>query len=542
MRATSPVLIDPAVLPRRVLMLSAHPEDAVLACGGLVAFHAQRGDALRVLVLCDGSAPPADPSGEAPAARQGSRLAGAELGAADLRFVGHAGGRLGAAYDLVERLRAELEEFTPELVYAPSPDEPGPDHRAALQALAAALRRGPVRRVWLYGVGACLPGEALVDTTAWLGRKRAALARLHSGGDGVLERRAQALDSARSLALGRPGVEAAEGFVERSSESLLDHAVAVRRAQAAEVRGSAVSAVISTWNKVLDLCANLDGLRAQTRPFDAVIVVDNASGDDTVAQVSAEYPEVRLIVMPHSAYGACETFNIGFASASTPLVAILDDDVVLPPEWLEKALARLEREPQTTAILSTEVLEPGMPAGYLDSPHLMRERYMSTFRGCASLARLAALRQAGYYDERLYIYGNERDLTCRLLARGWRVLQYPALRAFHKTPFGIKLGKRSLYYHARNAWLTMLKYAPARDLARLPWLVLSRVVLRRAVHEHRGEVSDATGTIGIGRSLRETPGAWWVLARAALSVLANLPYCLRHRQPVRAPDFELPLR
>ena len=51
-----------------------------------------------------------------------------------------------------------------------------------------------------------------------------------------------------------------------------------------------------------------------------------------------------------------------------------------------------------------------------------------------------------------------------------------------------------------------------------------------------------TGTIGIGRSLRETPGAWWVVTKAAFSVLWNVPYCLRHREPVRAPDFELPLR
>jgi GT2 family glycosyltransferase len=304
----------------------------------------------------------------------------------------------------------------------------------------------------------------------------------------------------------------------------------------------AATAVITTWNKARDLCENLDGLRAQTRPFAEVIVVDNCSTDGTAEAVRTRYPEVRLIVMPHSRFGACETFNLGFASAKTPLIAILDDDVVLPPEWLEKTSDRLRREPATTAIVSTEVVEPEMPAGYLDSPALNRERYMSTFRGCASLARTDALRAAGGYDERLYIYGNERDLTCRLLNLGYRVLQFPSVRAFHKTPFGIKLGRRSLYYHARNAWLSMLKYAPARDLARMPWLVLTRVVLRGGAKERAGEVSDATGTIGIGRSLRETPGAWWVLAKAAASVVANVPYCLKHRAPCHAQDFELPLR
>jgi GT2 family glycosyltransferase len=152
------------------------------------------------------------------------------------------------------------------------------------------------------------------------------------------------------------------------------------------------------------------------------------------------------------------------------------------------------------------------------------------------------VREVGGYDERLFIYGNERDMTCRLLNRGYRVLQYPGVEAHHKTPFGIKLGKRSLYFHARNAWLGMLKYAPLGDLVRLPFLVVSRVLLRSSAREEAGEVSDATGTIGIGRSVRQTPGAWWVLFKAACSVLYNVPYCLRRREPVRSSDFELPLR
>jgi len=309
----------------------------------------------------------------------------------------------------------------------------------------------------------------------------------------------------------------------------------------AEATRPRATAVVSTWNKRDDLRENLTALRAQTLPFAAIVVVDNASSDGTAEMVAREFPEVRLIVMPHSAYGACETFNIGFASSLTELTAILDDDIVMSPDWLEKSTQRMLREPPTTAIVSTQVIEPGMPESYTSSPLVNEERYMSTFRGCASLARTSALREAGYYDERLFIYGNERDLTCRLLNRGYRVLQYPGASVFHKTPFGIKMGKRSLYYHARNAWLSMLKYAPASDLARMPWLVFTKVVLRGKEKEAEGTVRDAVGTIGIGRSLRETPGAWWVVARAAFSVIANVPYCLKHREHVRASDFELPL-
>lgn len=301
------------------------------------------------------------------------------------------------------------------------------------------------------------------------------------------------------------------------------------------------TAVLSTWNKCTDVLANLEGLVAQTLPFERIVVVDNASSDDTMVEVRRRFPEVELVVMPHSAYGACETFNIGFACAGTELIAILDDDVVLPPTWLERAVLRMDAEPETTAIVSTKIVEPGMPEAYTDSEGINAERYMSTFRGCASLARKQAIEDCGYYDERLFIYGNERDLTCRLLNRGFRVLQYPGTHAFHKTPFGIQMGKRSLYFHARNAWLVQLKYAPLGALLRLPFLVIFRVLLRSNSRERSGEIADATGTIGIGASLKATPGAWWVLVRAALSVLWNVPYCLTRREPCRAPDYDLPL-
>ncbi|MEE8468401.1 MAG: glycosyltransferase family 2 protein, partial [Planctomycetota bacterium] len=366
-----------------------------------------------------------------------------------------------------------------------------------------------------------------------------------------------AFDAAYTMNVDDPRVEAAEGFLVLDAANVREHLTSVARTLAG-ARGAALSgasvgslaaeaglpsatAVISTWNKCEDVRANLLGLLAQTRPFDDIVVVDNASQDDTAEMIRSEFPSVRLIVMPHSAYGACETFNVGFASALTDLIAILDDDVVLPPNWLQRSMDRLMQEPETTAIVSTKIIEPGMPESFLDSPALNTERYMSTFRGCASLARTRAVRQVGGYDERLFIYGNERDMTCRLLNLGYRVLQYPGAEAYHKTPFGVQLGQRSLYYHARNAWLGMLKYAPWRDLVRMPWLVLTQVLLRGDKSEREGEVTDATGTIGIGRAVRETPGAYWILTKAACSVLWNVPYCLRRREPVTAPDFELPI-
>ena len=555
MKALYPPFGDPASLPRKVLVFAPHPDDEIFGCGGLLSLQVRHGAEVRIVVVSDGAA--GDPAGlESDIAQK--RIAESRRGAetlglnADYRFLALPDGRLGDVRELPDLLAAELDEFAPTLVYAPSAQELHPDHRAVCRAAIAALARGPERRVLFYDVNIHAMPSVLFDTTAVYEEKRAAVEGLASQLNYQdLVAKGNAFDSARTVNVEDPAVKFIEGYTDLSSKDVAQYERFVNEALRLTMGGEgtpaeawarpAATAVISTWNKADVLRDNLDSLRAQTLPFAEIIVVDNGSTDDTARMVADEYPEVRLIVMPDSSYGACETFNVGFASVTTPLFAILDDDITLPPRWLEMATARLLAEPETTAIVSTEIVEPGMPEGYLARSRAAGRRYMSTFRGCGSLARREALAAAGWYDERLFIYGNERDLTCRLLNLGFRVLQDPEIETYHKTPFGIQMGQRSLYYHARNAWITMLKYAPLEDLFKAPFLVAGMILFRGAKAEAAGEVTDAVGTIGIGRSLRETPGALWILAKAAGSVLANVPYCMRHRHPVTHEDFELPL-
>lgn len=302
-----------------------------------------------------------------------------------------------------------------------------------------------------------------------------------------------------------------------------------------------VSLVISVWNRRDDLRENLAAIQKQTVPADQVIVVDNCSHDGTPEMVRAEFPAVNLICMPHSQYGACETFNIGFASAGGDFIGILDDDVVLPPDFIEKMLATFEREPATTAILSPKVIEPEMPDWYRDSPAVNTERYMATFRGCGSMARAEPLRAAGYYDERFFIFGNERDLTTRLLNLGHRVKMIPSIEVFHKAPFGMRHGKRSLYYHVRNFWLWSFKYVPWSKVLAFPFVFL-RKGLGGKKKGAGGEVGDAVGTIGLFDNIKGVRFGWWICIKATFAALWSLPYCLKRRQVCKAPDFEMPIR
>jgi hypothetical protein len=204
-------------------------------------------------------------------------------------------------------------------------------------------------------------------------------------------------------------------------------------------------------------------------------------------------------------------------------------------------LAKFATEPETTAILSPKVIEPEMPDWYRDSPAVNRERYLPTFRGCGSMARHAAIAAAGYYNERLFIFGNERDLTTRLLNRGYRVKMVPGIEVFHKAPFGMRHGARSLYYHVRNFWLYAFQFLPWWQVLGFPFRFLARR-LGGVQRQRGGEVADAVGTIGLFANIRSVRFGWWICCKASLAALWHLPWCLRRREVCRHPDFEPPLR
>ncbi|MFO0980722.1 MAG: glycosyltransferase family 2 protein [Planctomycetota bacterium] len=297
-----------------------------------------------------------------------------------------------------------------------------------------------------------------------------------------------------------------------------------------------VSCVLTSFNKKLDVQCNLRALRYQTYAPAEVIVVDNHSADGTADMIKAEFPEVRLIEMPHSSFGACETFNLGFKAASSEFIAIMDDDVVAPPDWLERVMQRFAQEPASTAMISSKAVEPGMPQAFIAAES--HERYMATFRGCGTVVRREVLMRAGMYDEKFFIYGNERDLAARVLNLGYRILQYPRATLFHGTPFGMKAGKRSLYYHVRNFWLYAFKNCAWWDVLH----VGCALGLRGLGLVKSKPSTDAVGTIGLNETIKRTPGGKQIALRATIDAIKLLPHCLRHRQVCRAPDFTPPLR
>ena len=162
----------------RVLVFAPHPDDEVLGCGGAIIRHIQAGDPVNVIVVTAGAYGAPDATGAYALTRQQESIAAANvLGYGAPCFWGLPDRSLEYGEFLIQRILGAINEYQPDIVYAPSWWEIHPDHVALAMAAAEAVRRSlPPLQLAMYEVGVPLHPNTLLDITAIVDRKHAALA------------------------------------------------------------------------------------------------------------------------------------------------------------------------------------------------------------------------------------------------------------------------------------------------------------------------------------------------------------------------------
>ena len=252
-----------------------------------------------------------------------------------------------------------------------------------------------------------------------------------------------------------------------------------------------VAVVTHDSEPVIDTC--LASLERAALEFAAarVVVIDNASRDGTVERVRARFPWVSLRVNDR---------NLGFAgganlaldeaeSESSEFVYLLNPDTEVEPRFLEHALAAAA-DPRVAAVQSLLLLPPDgaridsagnaihvLGFGYCRShgrsrsaaPRSVEEIPFAS--GAGVLLRLAALHEAGRFDESLFLYCEDLDLGWRLRRAGWLSVVAPESIVVHAHEFARHADKE--YLLERNRWRVLLANWSARSLAvlALPLLV-----------------------------------------------------------------------
>ena len=124
-----------------ILVISPHPDDEAIGCGGALAMHAADGDVVRIIHLTSGEQGGHGlPPEETARTREREACAAAALVGADRpEFWRQPDGAVRATERLVRRLRELIDTWRPEVIYVTHPKEMHPDHRAAARLVRRAV-------------------------------------------------------------------------------------------------------------------------------------------------------------------------------------------------------------------------------------------------------------------------------------------------------------------------------------------------------------------------------------------------------------------
>ncbi|MBX5442389.1 MAG: glycosyltransferase family 2 protein [Solirubrobacteraceae bacterium] len=238
-----------------------------------------------------------------------------------------------------------------------------------------------------------------------------------------------------------------------------------------------VAAVVPNFNGARWLPACLAALRAQTRPFDELIVVDNGSADGSADGLGPDVAVVRL----GRNRGFAAAANAGLRATDADWVALVNSDVELDPGWLSAMLSATGADDvASVAGKMVRLDDPGVidDAGdFLRRDGVCEQRgrghrddgrwdepgeVFSACAGAALLRRGPALAVGGF-DERFFSYLEDVDLGLRLRLAGWRAVYVPAAVARHAGGGSAHLLRRPVGgWVARNTLLLVAKAFPLR--------------------------------------------------------------------------------
>lgn len=169
----------------------------------------------------------------------------------------------------------------------------------------------------------------------------------------------------------------------------------------------------------------------------ALIVVDNGSDDLTLLkEICSRYSVILLENGKNVGFGAA--CNFGAKYASTEFLFFVNPDCVLETDTIQELLASARRNPLATAFNPRIILDDGQPSFNYKSALLPRSKWMArgwpkidqevnVLSGCALLVRQSHFNAVGGFDENIFLYHEDDDLSLRLTDKGPLMFSYKSL-------------------------------------------------------------------------------------------------------------------
>ena len=284
----------------------------------------------------------------------------------------------------------------------------------------------------------------------------------------------------------------------------------------------------------------LESLERQTFSDFEVIVVDNSG-----RRIVEPHERVRVIANDRNVgFGAA--VNQAIRESNSQFVAVLNDDAVARPQWLEALLEAIEPRPDVGMCASQVLLagdgrldSAGMllcldgsskQRGHLESPEKFSRRQEALLpSGSAALYRREMLEEIGLFDEKFFLYCEDTDLGLRARWAAWECLYVPEAIVEHR--YSHSAGTASAlkaYYVERNRLFLALKNLPMPELLLAPFYSIARYFWHLAFAiQGQGKAADFRRA---GNSSKQLP--WYVL-RAYFETARHLPGLWRQRRKMK---------
>ncbi|HMI90348.1 MAG TPA: glycosyltransferase family A protein [Polyangiales bacterium] len=260
--------------------------------------------------------------------------------------------------------------------------------------------------------------------------------------------------------------------------------------------------VVSTRNRSAKIAALIASVLVSCGPSLELVVVDQSEDSKTKAALARFRNDPRLRYVKSDARGTSRGRNLGAALTTAPIIAITDDDCIVPPDWLEHMVEPFERDPQVGVVFCNVDPVPVDEVGITPSIQFHETRTLHTLdegwqsaREQAVLGAGMAVRRTAFdalrgFDELLgpgsvFPACEDNDLMWRALARDWAVHQTTETTVLHDGFRNMDELRGLVHRDCYGAGGAMAKYVRAGYLSVLP--VIANGVYKLGVH---GPVQD----------------------------------------------------
>ena len=263
-----------------------------------------------------------------------------------------------------------------------------------------------------------------------------------------------------------------------------------------------ISAIVVNWNGKEVLSGCLRSLLDQDCEDFEILVVDNGSKDGSQALVKKEFPAVKLIENETN-IGFGPAVNKGLEKAEGDYLIFLNNDLALQPDCLRQLAKLLDSDPTVGAAIpkilyysssekntsreTARINSYGVLVNYtgIACPNLIDQFDQSnlplTESACGGIFMFPreVYEKVGGFDDDLFLYHEDHDLSWRIRMMGWKLMVVPDSVCYHH--YNFNKGVLKFYQSEKNRLYILLKNFECKTLCLIaPAIVL--VEISQIVH------------------------------------------------------------